>query len=454
MTNQKSKQYNRRDFLKAGGAGIGALALSAGTMGIPGMFETETAQAYSNIDGVKSSDFPRKDGEADDTKRLRRLIKASEYSGWVPIHLNENNAYVISDTILIDSGDKKPLIFGKGFRRTVISGENLPAGKPAIKVHGGWGMMTGGMLFGVGFRGNENSIGIEVAGVNGFRVDFCQFELNQVGIMFHNGILQEFTEGCIASYCDFRASCKTAVEYKQSNNVESFHGTGIKSCTINQGAGETEPKIKIGKDCIPFNAPLEFNIWTRGETPIIKNEGNEPATFYGTISIESFDHGDSGYKVEMVSKNDSPVYLIGSVSALDDQSQLGNLVLCDRVQINPDRTINVQRKRYQNAFQLMTGANPTISVTNGVSSIVSVYLQAANYNYAYTLLVYRNVGDDKGTVTNLSLHQNHNAAMYYGPTFSIESGKLVITNKNFPDSGVTANISVLDIGSRFQYFMM
>ncbi|ALC82607.1 MULTISPECIES: twin-arginine translocation signal domain-containing protein [Bacillus] len=454
MTNQKENRYNRRDFLKAGGVGAGALALSAGAMGIPGMFETETAQAYSNIDGVKSSDFPRKDGETNDTKRLQRLINASENEGWIPIHLNENKPYVISDTILIDSGDKKPLIFGKGFRRTVINGENLPAGKPAIKVHGGWGMMTGGMLFGVGFHGNENSIGIEIAGVNGFRVDFCQFELNKVGILFHNEILQEFTEACTASHCDFRGSCKTAVEYKQSNNVESFHGTGIRSCTINQGAEETEPKIRIGENCIPFNAPLEFNIWTRGQTPIIKNDGNEPATFYGTISIENFDHGDSGYKVEMVSKKDSPVYLIGAVSALDDQSQLGNLVLCDRVQVNPDRTINVQTKKSQHLFQLTTGANETIAVTNGVSSIITIYLQAADYNYAYTLLVYRNVGDDKGTVTNLANHKNHNAAMYYGPTFSVESGKLVITNKNFPESGVTAKLSVLDIGSRYQYFMV
>lgn len=441
-----SNRYNRRGFLKAGGIGVGALA--AGTLVFPGKSEAATQDA-SKIEEVKSSDFPRNEGETDDTKRLQRLIDASEAAGWAPIHLNENNAYVITDTILIDSGDTKPLISGKGFRRTVINGEKLPSGKPAIKIRGGSGVMTGGRLYGIGFYGNANSIGVEIAGTNGFRIDFCQFEINRIGILFHNERYSEFTEYNVASDCDFRGSCNTAIEYRQSNGVESFHGSGIKGCTINQGAEETEPKIRIGVGCFPFNAPLDFNIWTRKTTPIIKNEGKEPATFHGNISIESFGQGDIEYKTELVSKNDRPVYFIGAASALDDQSQLGNLVLCERVQVNPDRTVSVQRKNGLHVFELTTGANQTISIPSGISSIITVSLKAANYEYSYTLLAHRNEGEDKGSVNNLSLHKNHNAAMYYGPNFSVETGKLVITNNNYPAGGVTAYVSVLDIGAMF-----
>jgi hypothetical protein len=439
-----STRYSRRQILKAGG--IGALAMTAGAAGMPAA-KAETTQ--DPIDEVKSSDFPRNDGETDDTKRLQRLIAASEAAGWVPIHLNENNTYVISDTIFIESGDRIPHISGNGFRRTVIKGENLPAGKPAIKIRGGSGRMTGGKLFGIGFYGNTYSIGVELAGTNGFHIEFCQFDLNRVGILFHNEQYSEFTEWNVAMNCDFRSACNTAVQYRQSNGVESFHGSGIKGCTINQGAEETEPKIRIGEGCYPFNAPLEFNIWTRKATPIIKNEGTEPASFHGNISIESFDQNGNDYKTELVSTAGSPVYMIGAPSALDDQSKLGNMVLCDQIQVNPDRSVSVHRKKNQNVFNVTTGSNLTIPISNGTSSIVTVSLKAENYEYSYTLLAHRNEGDDKGSVTTLSMHNNHNAAMYYAPTFSVESGKLAITNNNYPESGVTAYVTMLDIGGLF-----
>jgi len=405
-----------------------------------------------NVEGVNSDMFPRLPSETDDTARLQRLFNASKTKGAVPIELR-SGTFTISDTILYSSSDKKPFIHGQGMLTTIIDASGIASGKPAFKIKGGSGTSSGAFLKGVGFTGNANSIGLQISGTNMFKVEQCQFSTNKTGILFHNEDGTEFTEYNVAYNCDFTQSCNTAIEYKQSNNVESFHGSGIKDCTINQSSTETNPKISIGSGCLPYNAPLSFQVWTRVGTPIIRCVSTKNVNFHGQITVESFDPSSNNYKVEVCDSTYNQVTFVGGISSFDDQSQLGKLILADRLQTNPDGSMNVQKKRYQSVYTLTSGDNPTVQLDNNVSAMVNINVRGTNYECAYMLVIYRNAGDDNGSVTKVATMRVTNGAGYGEPSFSYSGKKLVITNANFPTTGISAYVSVNEIGTRFNNYM-
>jgi len=406
----------------------------------------------SAIQGVNSDMFPRLPNETDDTGRLQRLFNASKTKNAAPIEL-KGEVFYVSDTVEYNSADKKPFIYGQGMKATMIDATGIANGKPAFKIKGGSGTMSGGYMKGIGFTGHAGSVGVQVSGTNHFSIEMCEFGLNALGVLLFNEAGTEFTEYVLIDKCNFKEACSTVIEYRQTNNVESFHGSGLKDCTINQSATESSPKILIGSGCLPYNAPLNFQVWTRIGTPIIRCISVKNVNFHGHITVESFDPASNGYKVEMCDSAYNQVILIGGMSAFDDQSQLGKLILADRVQTNPDGSMNIQRKRYQTTYVLTTGDNPTLQLDNHVAAMVNVSVRGTNYDCTYMLVVYRNSGDDNGTVTKLATLRMNNGAGYGEPTFSYTGKKLVITNTNFPTTGITAYVSVSEVGTRFNNYM-
>jgi hypothetical protein len=408
----------------------------------------------SSGDGVLHIEaFPRVAPENDDTGRLNRIFKESKDNGWKPVRLQENTTYYVNDTILISSANVKPFIFGQGYRSTIIDASAIGSGKPAFKIKGGSGTRSGGMMVGIGFKGNANSIGVQVSGTNGFKIDLCQFGLNKVGLLLHNETDTEFTEFVTATGCDFLSECAISLEYRQTNGVDSFHGSGLIDCTINQSSTETNPKILIGAGCLPYHAPLTLQVWARIKTPIIQNLSTKRVNFKGHITAEIFTSVTGTDKVEMVDSTSNQVVLVGGMSSFDDQSSLGNLILADRIQVNADGSMNVQRKPYQKKIPVTTGSTNLVGVEDNVNSLVSVYLRGSNYDYSYLLNVYKNQSDGNGKVTTLATNREFNSAGYGPPTFTFTGGKLVVTNANFPTSGINAFVAVSEIGTRYPYYM-
>ncbi|WP_141431415.1 hypothetical protein [Bacillus sp. 03113] len=387
--------------------------------------------------------------EVDDTGRLQRIIAKSISKGSIPIILTDD--IEIIDTGATQESFKQPLIIGRGYKQTVIRYPNMPAGKAAIKFKGGSGQMAGGGVMLVGFEGNADSIAIEFADTVGVDAYKCQFGTNKVGILFHNE--DGFTEKCVGDSCDFLETCKIAVEYRKTNGTESFHGSGLNDCTINQSETAVDPKILIGPGCEVYNAPKNSTIWIRCGTPIIKNLSSLPVTFHGHINTECF---GTGYVCQLADPATNPVYLVGGTTHLDNKASLGRLILCDRAQINSDGSVSLQRKPYQAIFNLNQGDTNTVRVQNNESVIVNVLIVGPNYRFARALLVYGNVFDQNtGTVVPLTTnpYDSDNTAGYGDPTFSYSTGHLRITNANYPVGQVKAYISVTPLSGRYQYFL-
>lgn len=353
----------------------------------------------------------------------------------------------ITRPIIFPPGLAQPIIRGVGFR-TVIDASEIN-NEPAFVFQGGSGSANGGEIGNFRIVGNDTTIGIEASGVNGSVFRNIKFGRLKTGILLHNKFPGEFTEYVVAEHCDFQSACKTALEYKRTNGYDSFHGSGLSlGCTINQALSETEPKIKIGPGCLPYHSPLDISVWTRNSTPIIRNEGHVNSNFYGDQKVEVIGRN----VVELVDSTRNHIYICGHFMSFGDTSKLGRAIYCDRLAANEDGTISVIRKPYSVDFALTTGANATIKINNNITAFVNLLIIGPFYEFNYTLLMYGNPLNDSAAVTVLAINRAFDQNHLGNPSFSTDSsGRLIITNPNFPAAGFNSVISVNQIGGRYQY---
>lgn len=392
------------------------------------------------------------DGTTNDTKAWLEVVEFWKNNGFPKIIAK--GKYYIDDSILFEVTNKYPIIEGSGRNVSQFIYPTLAPNKSALLVQGNSGQANQGYIKDFGFVGNDYSVGIEIRDCVGFSPIACRFERDRVGVLWHNFRDQGYTEYCPAIDCDFSYFCHTAIEYKQSNGVESFHGCGLKgNNTINQDSTENNYKIIINDGCRPYNAPLQFAIWLTKDIPVIKNSSNKAVHFFGDIKIECF---GTGYLTEIVDSNFDPVHFVGGITQLDQKCTLGKLILCDRVQFNVDGSINAQRKPYQQIFNLTTGNNRLIQLQNNESAFVTATIVGDNYGYTNTFMVYGNpFNGSVGSVIPLSQtpQDSNNASGWGDPTFTYDNGYFTIGNNNFPLNGVKAYVSVNPQSSRYQYYL-
>ncbi|MGG3573851.1 hypothetical protein ABES80_15420 [Bacillus gobiensis] len=353
----------------------------------------------------------------------------------------------ITRPITFPSGFIQPIIKGVGFD-SVIDATGIN-NEPAFVFQGGSGSANGGDIGSFRIIGNDTTIGIEAIGVNTTVFRNIKFGRLKTGILLHNEFAGEFTEYVVAEHCDFQSACKTALEYKRTNGLDSFHGSGLGTgCTINQALSETEPKIKIGPGCLPYHSPLDINVWTRNSTPIVRNEGHVNTNFYGDQKVEIIGRN----VVELVDSTKNNVYICGHFMSFSDTSRLGRAIYCDRLATNEDGTISIIRKPYSKDFALTTGSNATVKINNNITAFINLLIIGPFYEFNYTLLMYGNPLNDSAVVTVMSINRAFDQNNLGFPTLSTDStGHLIITNPNFPASGFEAVISVNQIGGRYQY---
>jgi len=356
----------------------------------------------------------------------------------------KNGAYNITDTVISPTAFQQPIIIGENPKGTIFDYSGIDADKACLKFKGGSGVLTGGLIENICFRGNTGSYGIECADVDGFTIRNCRFETNKVGIYLENET--GWTEYVVAERCNFTTSCKTALQYVKTGDYNSFHGSGLKECWINEASDEDVPKILIGSGCRVYNAPLDFAIWKRTTQPIIRNEGWILNSSYGRIRVEI-----GSNIAEVVDSNYNPIYHAGGLLSYGDATRIGNLILCERVQQNVDGSITYQRKPFHGLVPCTTGDNNILYVPNGSTYLVNIGFYAANYEYNYLLSVHRYRVNANGTVVILATHRTFNVAGYGAPSFSVSNGWLVASNSNWPAEGVTATFAVIPLDRRHPY---
>lgn len=412
--------------------------------------QPSTPETNKRLDGIiNASEYGDVGTGADDTAALQRMINDAIQNGYQQCLLPAK-VLKVTDTILLPESFEKPVITGRGFKSTIIDFSEMPSGKAVFKVKGGSGQFSGGVIEHIGFRGNVNAVAIEAADVCGFHIKHCRFDQCLNGILFHNE--SGFTEYVIAENCDFSETCERPLEYRQTNGVRSFHGSGMRDCTINKRPGAIEPVVKIGPGCFPYHSPISCQVWTRSAAPIIKNEGENISNFYGTVMIEvmnpdqyqAFDLGDSA---------NNRFYILGDYLVHDHNrhAKIGKAVFCERLQLNNDGSATVQRKPYVVEEPLSTGGTPILRLDHNIVAIVNFIVFANNYEYSYTLNVYNGPYRDEAAVTILARNREFNNAGYGAPSFTISNGQLVVQNSNYPANGVNCYATVQEIGGRFQY---
>ncbi len=389
------------------------------------------------------------DGSTDETSNLQKAITVAAQLGetiYLPV-----GTYKITGTISTPQSFSQPIIKGAGARHTRIVFDPVAADQPALKIKGGSGVLSLGRIEDLSFAGNDQSIGIMLADCNGFQVRNCIFETNKTGVLFFNESAKAFTEYCIADYCDFKPTCHTAVEYRRDKGDASFNGSGLMNCTIIQSENETQPKIKIGMGCLPYNAPMSFQVWTKNNTPVIENLGSL-VTFHGDITVEPI----TGVEVSLVNPNGKAVYLTGNVLSNNEKLQLGKLILCDKVALLSKGGIAPMLKPFNKVVSLTAGENAIVpfsvegSTLQGMSFIITTHITADFYDYTYQLICYQNTYNSDGSVTVLSTPQSMNQANFGEWTFKVKNATLYATN-NAIKGKVKAEISVLPMGTRLSY---
>ncbi|AIW03466.1 hypothetical protein CPT_Moonbeam68 [Bacillus phage Moonbeam] len=361
---------------------------------------------------------------------------------------DEPNMYV-SSTPTYYSTNAKPMFIGQGHGVTVLKGLNTAT---LLKISGGSGSFSGLSVENIGFQATAGSVNLEIAGTCNGLIRNCRFYSGKNAIVLHNANSGEFTEYIVAEDCVFDSGCQQVLQYKKTNGNESFHGSGLVRAKINQSDTETLPKIQIDAGCFPYNSPLDMQVWTRCATSLVKNNNTTKfASFYGTITLECFGSAYTGAIVD--ASTTKGIYFAGHVLALGNQFQYGKrLILVDRVQYNSDGSVTAWRKPYSLEGTITTGDNTVdVSLDSNISLELNVLVYGNNYEYSYLIKMYKNRTDNNGMLRVAETQREFNGAGYGPPVFTYSNGSLVISNTNFPATGLTYVVTASPLGGRSPY---
>jgi len=415
----------------------------------PANLEAMIADAnYTDGNGNYFSDIEMTVPATDNSNILQNIINWVCNHGYPIIKIPSGN-YFLKNYIITPQAFKQPIIIGDNSQTTRLKYNNSQT-SGIIIFKGGSGKIIQSCIQNLGFDGLDNTYAIEFQGCCGMTAKNCDFGKNLCGILFHNKDDNEFTELCVGDNCNFQAMCHRAIEYKKSGSQNSFHGSGlINNCTINQLTGETEPKILIGSSCLPYNAPLYAHLWLNTE-PIIKNNGSNISNFYGTLTFEI----SSTNVLNIVPINSATVYFSGFITSNNNNINHGNLIHCYKTIMYPNGTIDAERFKYQSTKQLTSGDNNILYCKPQQTLLVDIAVYGNNYDYSWTTLIHKpiNSASSEGSITILSKNRSFNQAEYGDFTLSFKDNILILTNTNYPISGITCTSFVTELSKESGHY--
>ena len=372
------------------------------------------------------------DNETDDSTAIQNAINYSSLHDYKKIYI-PNGEYKLTSKLTTPQAFNQPIISGENTQKTKL----IAGGESAIKFKGGSGQLCNSYLENITITGNGENIGVELEGVCGYNIINCHFGSLQTGVLMHNNASGEFTEFCQIINSRFNSGCHTVLEYKHTNGTESFHGSGLVNSNMVQAQDESNYKIIIGEGCMVYNAPLTFSCWKNNTAKalIVNNAGGTlKQTFYGNINLEIATQGGQ------LIVDTGAIYFNGNIACLGQSIVKDNIILCDFMQVNANRSITTQRKNSLKNFQLNAATTNICYVAAGTSKIVHIVLSAPMYEYQYTLLLTGTRAQENVTVTQLAAGEGFNQAGYGACTFGHSGRNLTITNSNFASHTVSCNV--------------
>ena len=351
-------------------------------------------------------------------------------------------------------------LVGDGYNITRFNYSTFSSGQSMLVIVGGSGYPCGCDISGIGFDGTTSTAAIEICGQCGQTATSCEFGTNAIGIMFHNRDAGSFTEYCSGRDCEFLSTCITAIYYKKTSGNQSFHGSGLSNrCRINTPDHATgAPVIYVGPDCLVYNAPLDAQIWVNFTYTLIQNNNTgspsvNNCNWHGSLTIEPFGATlvlGSGY---------TRTYFAGTINSISQNVTYGVFKHVDSVIVDSDGNIRALPKpASKHGIALTTGTNVidisswwamNPSPVSGQSGATKAYIfiSGPNYYFAHELTLVHNPYGGAGSAQIVATVFNNNVAAWGAPTYGFDSSdRIVITNSNYPASGVTCDISLSPIG--------
>lgn len=447
MSRAKTNVNTLNDIVGDGGAGLVGY-LPAGTGAVSSDVQSKLRETVS----VK--DFGAVGDGSDESAKVQAWLNylvANKKRGYAPAGI-----YYCPTTVVKAPSFFCPTISGDGQSMTIF--KSAPGGTASLNIVGGSGVSCGAVISGITFDGNETGYGVEICGQGGVTFRDCEFTNAAVGVLPHNRDSGSFTEYVVADNCLFTESCKQAIVYKRTSGNDSFHGTGLRNCQINESTAETKPKIEIGgalstnQDISVYNAPLSFQIWKQTATAVLVNNTTRFSTnFHGSITLELFGTADA--TTWNFCNNTRNTYFLGTISSLQNKTQRGTLVLCDTFETKPDGTVSALLKPYKiEALAMVSGANTIASIPGSTTETYFVRLRFADSASAarkvYLLAVNLDVTGVHTVTTISQLEDYYGGSMPY-PTFSMSGQSLVATAAFATTVSCTGTISKIGIGEAF-----
>jgi hypothetical protein len=403
-------------------------------------------------DTINVKDFGAKgDGTTDDTAAIQAAINAQINGGIV---FFPNGTYKISATISKPQSFVGPSLIGESYNSTIFNYSSISSNSSCIYLQGGSGSIADIIIQNIKFIGNSTSRGIEIDGQDGVLIKSCYFSNNSIGIYFNNKTTSSFTEYCVADYCNFDSNCITAINYNVVSGNNSFHGSGIRNCTINSSGS---PAIVIGNGALPYNSPLSTQIWgTLSSAYLIQNNNTSylNCNFYGNITIEP---SNSSQIILCSGSTSNRTFFTGTIESINQNWKRGTLAICQQFTGNSDgsyqaiiapysvSTANVVNNSAINFVPVIPTGDTSAGINSGY--LLNITLIGTNYRYTYLAIYNAALGaGGSNTITVLATQQTFNVSGWGTATFSINSSQqLVVTNVS-AGFNVTAIVGITQIG--------
>lgn len=400
------------------------------------------------------------DGVTDDAPAINAAIAAAKLDGYRTLFFPTGIYKILSPLDQLNSSFEVVNVLGENARLTTIDGSALGAGVPLMRTFGGSGILTNSEIKNLTFLGSQTQIGFRNQGTCGLTIINCVFAQLAIGIEFNNSINpQTFTEYSVAERCNFKSTCLTPVKYKRGVGNPSFNGTGLRASYIDNGQTVTGAAVVIGdpgEQCFVYNAPMDFQIWTRAIAHIIEvAQATSSVLTHGTITVEQFAAPST------VGGGAGTINHTGGLVVWGDV-RYGKLVLADAAKRNSDGSVNANRKPFNLEQTLNTATTALAVAAQPHGTVLSVVLTANNYDVRFQLLVTHQGYGGAGYIHSLIGVETTgapkaivvaNGAGLGVPTLSLNaSGQLVITNASYATTPVLARITVNPLGLRREFY--
>lgn len=355
----------------------------------------------------------------------------------------------IIDGFTIDNLNHPISIIGESAESVIFDYSKCLKNEAFFRIINASGTLRQNTIENITFMGNDTTTVVEFENTCGTKFVNCFIGKNAVGGKFINSGSGGFTEFVGFKECQFTGDCEVVAEYIKNGTDISFHGTGLEKCLINQSDNSAKASIIINNGAFPYNAPLDFTIWTRGNRPIISNfSGSHSVNFFGDMKVEPFNEGD----VYVADKTGYEVLYNGTISSNNQKVKLGRFVLCSRIQVNSDLSANAH-KRPSNKHEKLGNKTAIIGMATCETYIIDLQIRSSNFEIQHTLICTTHLAAPSGGVTIIAKSREFNNRGLQLPSYTVENNILYI-NGNYEGQNVDAYATVTQIGNRTEYFML